>query len=111
MSRKRNQGNSHTYSGDQRYGRYDGHKLSRDESWLRRKAYGEKWPRFSSEVPPELCEELDALIGTFNGPADRAVMVRAGLRLYLEAVKPEDKSEIIDSTAQEVGPEPPQISP
>lgn len=80
-----------------------GAPLSRDESWLRPKAYGEKWPKFGAEIPPELAEELDARIGTFNGPGNRAAMVRAGLRLYLEAAVPEAEA-AIEGTAIEVAP-------
>lgn len=76
-------------------------KPTRDESWLRDKHVGEKWPRFSGEVPPELAAELDKRIGKFNGPRSRADMVQSGLRLYLNAVSPEDPPPI-ETTATDI---------
>jgi hypothetical protein len=72
---------------------------SRDDSWLRPKRYGEKWPRFAAEIPPELAEELDALVGKRDHqPDSRAAMVRSGLRMYLEFKSPEPPAPI-DTTA------------
>jgi hypothetical protein len=68
--------------------------LGRDDSWLRPKRHGEKWPRFAAEIPPELAEELDALVDKLHGPPNRAEMVRAGLRLYLEFKRPEPEPAI-----------------
>lgn len=81
--------------------------MSRDDSWTRRKRAREAWPRFTAEVPPELAEELDRAqrksLGLDATPrnATRANMVRAGLRLYLNAVAPEPDA-AIDSTAVEL---------
>lgn len=79
----------------------------RDDSWSRPKRYGEKWPRFSAEIPPELAPLLDAAqrrsLGVNASPrnATRANLVRAGLRLYLNAVHPEPDA-AIDSTAIDI---------
>jgi hypothetical protein len=80
---------------------------TRDDSWARSKLHGEKWPRFSAEVPPELAKALDEAqrrsLGNDYSPtnATRANMVRAGLRLYLNRVDPEPEP-AIESTAVEV---------
>lgn len=81
--------------------------MSRDSSWLRRKVYGERWPRFTAEVPPELAEAIDEAqrksLGVNASPANatRANAVRAGLRLYLNAVDPEPEA-AIEGTAIEI---------
>lgn len=75
--------------------------MSRDDSWLRSKRHGEKWPRFGGEVPPELAEELDAHIASVrlrHGKFSRGDAVRAGLRMYLNHQRPEPEA-AIDSTA------------
>lgn len=81
--------------------------MNRDDSWMRDKGAREKWPRFAAEIPPELAEELDRAQRISLGVnysarnATRANMVRAGLRLYLEAVMPE-RPEPIEGSAIEI---------
>jgi hypothetical protein len=78
----------------------------REDAWLRSRRFVgykdpsadhngyEKWPVFSAAVPPELAAELDAAqrkslgINASKVNATRANLVRAGLRLYLNAVDP-----------------------
>jgi len=84
--------------------------MSRDDLWLRSKRPGEKWPRFSAEVPPELAEMLDAAqrkslgVNASSTNANRANLVRAGLRLYLNHVDPEPQPPTydVDGTAEEI---------
>jgi hypothetical protein len=88
----------------------------REDAWLRSRRFVgykdpsadhngyEKWPVFSAAVPPELAAELDAAqrkslgINASKVNATRANLVRAGLRLYLNAVDPSD-GEAIEATA------------
>lgn len=79
--------------------------MMRDRLWTRRKRPGEKWPRFSVEVPPELAEMLDAAqrksLGVNQDSATRPNLVRSGLRLYLNTVEPEPEA-AIEGTATEI---------
>lgn len=85
---------------------------TRDDSWAREKVPGEKWPRFSAEVPPELAEALKkaqrkSLGNDYDGyrksprNATRGNLVRAGLRMYLNKVDPEPEP-AIPGTAVEI---------
>jgi hypothetical protein len=78
--------------------------ITRDEAWSRTKEPNEKWPRFSTEVPPELADLIDAAqrksLGVDAMSASRASCTRAALRLYLNALDPEDE-ESIEGTARE----------
>lgn len=97
-------------------------ETSRADTMFRRKRYlglrhpdadkngYEKWVRFTTDVPPELVEELylaqkDNMGTNWDGykkkpqSATRANLVRSALLLYLEFVNPEQ--EAIDSTAEE----------
>lgn len=98
--------------------------MSRLEAWSRRKTYigfdrpgaaqngYEKWPRFTAEVPPELVPLLEeaqrkSLGNNWDGDLDRprsathSNIVLAALRLYLEALDPEEELPI-DTTAEEI---------
>jgi hypothetical protein len=93
----------------------------RDHAWLRSKTYVgmdrpgadangyEKWPRYCAEIPPELAEELDAAqresLGVNQSGATRAGVVRAGLRMYLNATAPEREA-AIEGTAVDITDEP-----
>lgn len=77
----------------------------RDDSWNRDKRARERWPRFATEVPPEIAEQLDELckvIARRNTLThySRAALVRNALRAYLNAEMPEPEPPI-DSTAVE----------
>lgn len=87
----------------------------RDDAWVRFKEYGETWPRYSAEVPPELDVALreaqrKSLGVNYDGyqkrptTATRANLVRAGLRLYLRLKDPmpEPVQFDIDGTCYEV---------
>ena len=89
MPRRPDPGSSESWRGDERYAYTDGRRLSRDESWLRNKAPGEKWPRFCGEIPPELAEEIDRQIRLVSSSFTRADAVRSALRLWLNAHDPE----------------------
>lgn len=113
MSRKKpSTGSSESIFGDARYAWHSGARLSRDSSWLRRKEHGEVWPRFVAEIPPELAEEIDAVMkkvaGVNQSAAVRSNAVRAGLRLWLEHHSPapqeaiEGTADVIDGTALEL---------
>lgn len=83
-----------------------GRPPTREDSWTRPKRYGEKWPRFCAEVPPELADELDAHIKRLRlqhgrATGNRAQVVRAALRLYLNSEVPE-RPPSIDSEAVEL---------
>lgn len=74
------------------------------DSWLRYKQAREKWPRFAAEVPPEIAEEIDEhRLHQVNQPS-RAEIVRAGLRLYMEAEMPQGE-EAIEGEASDAPPE------
>lgn len=91
--------------------------MSREDSWTRDREYlglrhpdagkdgYEKWPRYCALIPPELAEEIDAAhrksLGVNADAASRAGVVRAGLRMYLEATDPEREA-AIEGTAVEV---------
>lgn len=93
--------------------------VGREDSWLRPKRYlgkrhpdadeygNEKWPRYGAQVPPELAEQLDAAqrksLGVNAVPSNttRSALVRAALRMYLNATDPEREA-AIDSTAVEI---------
>lgn len=98
--------------------------MSRLAAWSRRKEFigrehpgankdgYEKWPRFTAEVPPELVPLLEEAQrkslginwdGNLDRPrtATRANLVTAALRMYLEALDPEEALPI-DVTAEEI---------
>lgn len=77
--------------------------MPRDDSWLRRKRHGEKWVRFSAEIPPEIAAEIDANLLTAARPntLSRADAVRSGLRLWLNHHSPEPE-EAVESTGVEI---------
>jgi hypothetical protein len=90
------------------------HEHRRLDSWTREKHYlgldhpaadkntgNEKWPRFCSEIPPELAAELDTAIKRVSLSYTRAAAVRSALRLWLEHNSPE-LDPAIDGTAEEI---------
>lgn len=88
-------------------GPVSGETWTRDDSWTRRKQVREKWPRYAAEIPPELAALIDEAqrvsLGVNYSPANatRANVVRAGLRLYLEAKLPEPPA-AVEGTAEEI---------
>lgn len=86
----------------------------REQSWVRRKEFGEKWPRFTAEIAPELVPLLVAAQRKSMGVnwdgyktrptnATRANLVASALRLYLNTVDPEPTSEpFIEGTATDI---------
>jgi len=93
--------------------------VGREDLWHRPKRYlgkghsraddngYEKWPRYGVEVPPELAVQLEAAqrksLGVNATPtnATRANLVRAALRMYLQATDPEREA-AIEGTAIEI---------
>lgn len=93
----------------------------REDAWLRSRRFVgyrdadadasgyERWPTFAAAIPPELAAELDAAqrkslgVNASKTNATRANLVRAGLRLYLNAVDPPD-GEPVETTAIDLPP-------
>lgn len=79
--------------------------MTRDDSWTRTREPGERFVRFSVDVPPELAGQLDAAVrkslGVNQSAFSRANSTRSALRLLLNTLAPEPP-EAIEGTAIDV---------